>query len=515
MASIQFTGLASGLDTDSMVQAMLLTQQNKIDSTNEKKELLKWKQDEWKKVNDLVNDFYKNYAQKLQKQATFYSYTTSVSNDAVSAATSGSMSVGTHTFTDIKTAKGVSLTGKLDDSITSNTKSFKELGLMQENEKYTIEVNTKNEKGENVKELIEVSASDSVSSLENKLEQTDSNLKLNFDFTNHKTFISSTNTGKSSKLDIKFEECELFKKLGFTDELIDNDGNTITGSTSWNFKGEDGSYKYNGVTYTSEKNDIEVNGIKVTLQRDTIGTTEKTIVNVKSDSDALVSFMKEFVDEYNKLMDTLNKNATKVSTKMMTDAEKQNKTDKQIDEYEQNIKDSLLRRDDSLGKIISTLRDSMQSIFSEGKYKSLSAVGITTGSYSENGKLIFDDEGQKKFRECVETNLEDVIKLFTATDSTENTSKETKTNKKEGLGTKLYKNLTSLRKSVQGLKSFESYYNDKLTKDEIKDYESKVKELKKKYTSLESMYKKKFSAMEKALSQINSQSASFMSMLPS
>ena len=140
MAAIQFTGLASGLDTDSMVQAMLMTQKSKIDSTTEKKEILNWKKDEWKKVNDLVNDFYKNYAQKLQKQATFFSYTTSVSSDAVSAATSGSMSEGIHTFSDIELAEGILRTGTLDEKITSTGKSFKELGVMTDAEKHIIKV---------------------------------------------------------------------------------------------------------------------------------------------------------------------------------------------------------------------------------------------------------------------------------------------------------------------------------------------------------------------------------------
>ena len=60
MAGIQFTGLASGLDTDSIVKAMLTTHQSRIDAQKDKKTLLEWKKEAWKPVNEKINTFYNN-----------------------------------------------------------------------------------------------------------------------------------------------------------------------------------------------------------------------------------------------------------------------------------------------------------------------------------------------------------------------------------------------------------------------------------------------------------------------
>lgn len=507
MPAIQFTGLASGLDTDSIVQAMLMTQKNKIDTAENEKELLKLKQDEWKKVNDSINEFYTKYVDKLRKQSTFQSYITSTTSDAVSVSKTGSMTEGIHTLKNIKVAQGVSETGELDKNITSKTKTFKEMGITFEGSN-KIKLSGKDENGEDVIKEIEITQEDSLETVEKKMEKANSDLALNFDLKNHKLFLATKATGKGATLKAEFDNCELFEKLGFK-KLTDKDGNTTTGN-SWNFKGENAKYTYNGVDYESETNDIEINGIKLTLERDT-NTNEEVNVKVKSDPEALVSFMKEFVDAYNTLLDSLNDkySAVKVSKMLLTDEEKEKMTDKEIDEYQDSIKKSLLRRDPSLYKVIDALRSSMQSIFDDGKYKSLSAVGIKTGSYTENGKLVFDEKGQEKFKECVEENLEEVMKLFTASEDATTTSNSRNT----GLGTKLYKSITSMRNRVEGLKSYQSYYNDKITESEIKTYTSKIDDLKDKYDSLEKMYRKKFTAMEKALSQINSQSAAFTNML--
>jgi flagellar hook-associated protein 2 len=73
--------------------------------------------------------------------------------------------------------------------------------------------------------------------------------------------------------------------------------------------------------------------------------------------------------------------------------------------------------------------------------------------------------------------------------------------------------MQALFKSVTGIKSYKSYYNDKVTKDKITSMTSKISDLQDKYDAMEEIYYAKFTAMEKALATLNSQSSSFLSML--
>lgn len=507
--SIYISGLASGLDTDGMIQAMLMGQQNKIDTAENDKKMAEWKKETWSDVNKQLNDFYSNYVDKLSRESTFQGYKTTSSSDAVS--TNGtSTTAGTHVFTDIKMAEEASATGELNYLISSKTETFGNMGLLSSGQSTSFTVYSKDENGKEIETKVEITADDTLNTLKKKLEAADSNLSINFDLKNSKTFISSKNTGEDASLKMTFEgDDNLFRRLGLT-SLVDKEGQKV--DITEGLKGTNATYKYNGVAYTSQSNDVEINGVKVSFDRNT-KEGEKVTVKVKSDSDKVVDFMKEFVDKYNELTESLNKkySATKAVTTPLTDSQRSTMTDKEIDEYEQNIKDSLLRRDSSLQSVISTLRNTLQTTFSDGKYKSLSAVGITTGNYTENGKLHFDEE---KFRKAYEDSPEDVMKLFTATDdAVKKGDKKASESKSMGIGTKLQDSFKTMQKRIDGVKSYQSYYNDKLADNEIKNYSKKITELYKKYTTLEARYRKQFAAMESAMSAINNQSSNLAGLL--
>jgi flagellar hook-associated protein 2 len=256
---------------------------------------------------------------------------------------------------------------------------------------------------------------------------------------------------------------------------------------------------------TADTNEVQVNGLSLTLRE-----TGDVKIEVKSDPDSVVSFINEFVSAYNTLIADLNTlySATKIDTTPLTDDEKAEMTEKQIDEYEQNIKNSLLRRDSSLKTVIDTLRTSMQQVVSDNTFGSLAAVGITTGDYSENGKLYVDETTLKA---ALEKDPEAVKNLFTGTGTKDADGKVVSNT--VGLATRLNTNMQALFKSVTGIKSYKSYYNDKVTKDKITSMTNKISDLQDKYDAMEEIYYAKFTAMEKAMATLNSQSSSFLSML--
>ena len=56
--SIRLTGMASGLDTDSMVRELVNAYSTKLETFNKQKTKLEWKQEKWKDMNTKVYGFY-------------------------------------------------------------------------------------------------------------------------------------------------------------------------------------------------------------------------------------------------------------------------------------------------------------------------------------------------------------------------------------------------------------------------------------------------------------------------
>lgn len=68
MASIQMTGMASGLDTKAIVESMLQTEKTKVDRINQNKQILEWRQEAYRELINNVRDFTKKYFDPLNKE---------------------------------------------------------------------------------------------------------------------------------------------------------------------------------------------------------------------------------------------------------------------------------------------------------------------------------------------------------------------------------------------------------------------------------------------------------------
>ena len=70
----------------------------------------------------------------------------------------------------------------------------------------------------------------------------------------------------------------------------------------------------------------------------------------------------------------------------------------------------------------------------------------------------------------------------------------------------LYTELNNQSKSVEGIRSFGSFYDDKKMKEDYEDYTEKIQDQEDKLTALEDRWYSKFSAMETALRRFTSNS---------
>ena len=195
----------------------------------------------------------------------------------------------------------------------------------------------------------------------------------------------------------------------------------------------------------------------------------------------------------------------------LTADQKKEMSDKDVENWEKKIKDSILRRDEKLGKVLTAMKTAMQTSVtigadSEGKggsKYSLSSFGIMTSSdYKERGQLhIFGDS-----EDGVYAAKEDKLKKALTENPTEVAEAL------QGIMTNLYNKMTDAMKGTS-LSSAMSFYNDKEMTQLASTYKKEYTTMEDKLNKLEDKYYKQFAAMEKAMSTMNAQSNKLASML--
>ena len=270
---------------------------------------------------------------------------------------------------------------------------------------------------------------------------------------------------------------------------------------------------YNGATLTSDNTSIEVAGVTLNL----LGTTKKagtdeydTInVTVSNDTDGVYDNIKEFLTEYNSILSKMNTyyNADSANNyEVLTDEQKEAMSDDEVEKWNTKIKDSLLRRDNTLSSLISTMKAEMLGTVkaSNGKTYSLANLGITTSAknYKEGGLLhIKGDEDDTEFSDS--TN-----KLKQMLEEDPDTVMEVLS----GLTSNLYESL-SKKMSTTTLSSALTFYNDKEMASQLSDYKKEISNWETKLADMEEKYYSQFSAMETALAKIQSQQNTLASYL--
>ena len=84
---IGLSGMISGLDTDSIVKAMVSGQQLKATKVEIKITLNKWTTEAWSGLNTKIYSFYTKFASKLRLQSSYMTRTAKSSDESVATAT--------------------------------------------------------------------------------------------------------------------------------------------------------------------------------------------------------------------------------------------------------------------------------------------------------------------------------------------------------------------------------------------------------------------------------------------
>lgn len=498
--TLRVTGLASGLDTESIISELVSVNSYKVASLQKAQTKLSWKTDAWKSMNSKVYSFYTNTLSDLRFTSSYSTRKTTVSDSSVATVTTSSDASNTvQTMRVEAMAKAGYLTGgELDGSVTSSTKlSEIDPSLAGQTGKIGLSIGG----GETIE--LEITEETTVQDIVDQLEE--HGLNANFDAKNQRMFISSEDTGKKYDFDLVGLDEAGTKALQAL-KINMNDADT----ESVKIQGQDAVIYLNKARFESETNTFDINGLTINVMKET-GSEEVTLTT-GVDTEGMYSTIKDFLSKYNELMEgmlTAYNADSSSGYEPLTSDEKSAMTETEIDEWEKKIKDSLLRRDETLGSTISALNKIMNEgiEMEDGSTLYLFDFGINTPGYfnaEQNYRNSFHIDGDKD--DEVSSRNED--KLMAAI----NADPDIVADFFKKLTGKLYDKLFDLMGSTDYSSAY-TLYNDKQMKIDYADYTTKIAEAESDLNDKMDRYYQKFAAMEAAMAQLQSQQSSFTSML--
>lgn len=503
---MRMTGMYSGMDTEAVIQSLVSAKSKKVTDLKNDQKKLEWKQNIWQDLNSKIYNLYSKTLSNLRLAGSYNKKSTTVSDPTKATVTANGNAVdGTQTLEIKKLAKAKYITGGKVSAAAGGdlkVKSSNTIGAIDP-ELVGSTINVETSEGTTA---INITSDMKISDFVTKLNE--AGVNASFDEDNQRFFISAKKTGEenSFKLSASTYEGGTYS----SDDILNKLG--IGEATAANIvDAQDAEIVLNGATFKNSSNAITVNGLTI----EATGTTDGEItINTKTNYDEIYNTIKDFISEYNEVVNEVYSRYNPDSSKkywkydMLTDEEKEAMSDEEIEAWEDNIKESLLRKDNSLYKVLDCLtRNTSTGYTVNGEKKYLFDFGIGTLNYFEaadgerkalhiNGDA--DDENtaakEDKLMKALTTDTEGTIEFFAA------------------FCKDMYDSLNDTMQATD-YRSIYKVYDDKRLQSEYDDYTKKIKEAEDKLSAYEDKWYKKFSDMEVALSKLQSQQNTISSML--
>lgn len=263
--------------------------------------------------------------------------------------------------------------------------------------------------------------------------------------------------------------------------------------------GDNAKFTINGLETERTSNTFTISGVTYTLKSkfDT-----PVAVTVSNDTDTIFKNIKDFVDQYNSLIDAVQSklNEDRYSDYApLTDDQRKEMTDTQQDQWDKKARSGLLRNDMTMKSSLSNMRSLIYSKVNNAnissEYNQLSSIGITTTSdWLKGGKLEINED---KLKAAIQNDPDSVELLFRATGSTTS---------EKGIVQRLYDSVNNTYNTIVDKAGKSTYVNTQFTIGKnINDLTDKISDMNDKLGKLEDRYYAQFTAMEQAIQKYNSQ----------
>lgn len=489
------TGMYSGLDTESLISQLVEAKSTKVTSVKKDQMAIKYKQDAWTDLNKKVKSLFSNIG-NLRFESSYSKKATEVSNSSIASVTaSDTAMVSTQKLEVLSLAQNAYMTGAelkfADDAeveegekITSGTLASA-IGVSGS---LTIKV------GDGEEKTIDTTDK-SIGQILSELSK--EGVEANFDANNQRIFIGAKKDGADGNFVIGGAAAAA---LGLTE---------AAGAVQ--IEGKNGSIKLNDVTYSSNNNVYNVNGLTVTAKALT-QKNEPISIKTTKDTSAIYDMIKKFVTDYTSLVNEMDKlyNATSnTKYKPLTDEEKAAMSDYEVEKWEEKLKELALSKDDNINSLSTALRDIMNQGFEvNGKTMYLFDFGIEAQNYTEaaeNEKHAFHIKGDAD--DSVFASDENMLQYMITSDPDAVTSFFT------SLSKELYSKMDEISARENGVRSYGSFFDDVKLKTDYSDYTTKLADMEAKLQAYEDKWYDKFSKMESAMAKMQSNQNAVSSLL--
>lgn len=479
---MRFAGLASGLDTESIVKELMSVERMPLTKLFQKKQVLEWQRDSYRDVNKLLKDFDNLIFDGVFRQSTFMKKTVSSSNEnAVSARAVGSGS-------------NVSVQLKVDQLATSEVwVSGNDLEFTAGARTLTFNV-TKPGQTESTEVTIEIDENDTFDAVLRKINSSGLGVTVFYDEFNQNLVMTMNETGEGARIELADQHTIDF----MTNQLKFNVNGNVLESVAGS--GKNAKFIINGYETQRTSNVFTINGVEYTLKN---VTDNPVMISTATDVDSIFDTVVKFVYEYNKLIDELHGKLTEPRYRNyppLTDEQKEEMTDKQIELWEEKAKSGLLRSDSIISNGLNQMRVDLYSAveLEDGTKLYLADFGISPiKDYTQRGKLEIDEE---KLRAKI---AEDPMKLYELFNSSRSS------NEHASMG--IAERLRATTKQVT-LQIEERAGNNMRTNQQfmlgrnIIDIDKQIERMQARLKQIEERYWRQFTAMERAIQRANQQS---------
>ncbi|MED4515078.1 flagellar hook-associated protein 2 [Bacillus subtilis] len=492
----RITGLASGMDIDDIVSKLMQTERAPLDKLKQKKQTLEWQRDSYREVNTKIKEL-QDYMSKntLTYPSTYQSKTVTSSNESVLTAT-GSASAPNSSSTVEVASLATAATYKANN-YTGYTQGDYNLAfnVVAPGETTAKTVN------------ISVASADTIDNVISKLNSSDLGVSAFKDkIWNGTEYVetiafSSKATGAGGSIQAADSATADFMsgQLGFS---LDAD-NKLTAYK----EGTNAKVTINGFEMEKLTNNFTVNGVTYSIKNTTAATGPVT-TSVSTDVDGIYNQIKEFVDKYNEMVDSLNEKLKEEKYRdytPLTSEQKEAMSDKEVELWEEKAKSGLLRNDSSISTGTNQMRtDFYTQVNADGKTYQLTEFGITTSSaYQMRGHLEINED---KLKAKIQEDPQSVAALFTSGSNSSAYSDK-------GIMKRIGDTLKSTVKSIEAKAGNSTMgTNDYSIGKNLNTISTDITKMQDRLTTIENRYYTKFSAMDSAIQKMNEQ-ASYLSQL--
>ena len=496
---MRISGLASGMDIDEMVRQLMQVKRLPVDRLNQQKQEMAWKQEDYRGINSKLLSF-RNLTFDMRLSSTYLSKAANISKpEVLDALVSSEAQEGTYKIVVDKMATSAyansteRLVDKNNEQISANaalkdifdTEQLKSFKVKAGDEREFIEVRFDDTTGDNI---INVDIEeDSLNDLIKKINASGAGIKMFYDVNQEKVFLSSEKVGEDIIIDSEYPN-DSFIESALKIDVNDTDAYRAANKATFSINGyefEDhasNTISFGGITYTIKaESDIPI------------------YIEVNNNVEKTVDKIKEFVNQYNELITTVNgilKEPYYRSFSALTDEQKNSMSDKEIELLEEKARSGLLRSDSILSNAMSSMRIAMGGFLEEGDISTLSQIGITTSKNYLDGGLLSIDEN--KLRNALQEDPNAVYELFTSKD---------KSGKNQGIADRVQGILDTTMKQVtnkagQATDLFDQSYLSR----QIRETDNKIMSMEVRLEQIENRYWREFTAMEKAMNEMYAQS---------